>query len=73
MVLNEGYFEHFLNLNFGSYADGYLSAVLLWKNIHTLERVADPDPGSGAIITMDPGSGIDKNQYPGSGINIPDL
>jgi hypothetical protein len=39
--------------------------------------VADPDPGSGAFLTLeslDPGSGMGKNQDPGSGsgMNIPD-
>jgi hypothetical protein len=43
-----------------------------------VDRVVDPDPGSGAFLT--PGSGkfltLDpgwKNWDPGSGINIPDL
>ncbi len=52
---------------------------------YVASSVADPDPGSGAFLTLGPGhllyccfwirdprSGMGKNQDPGSGINIPD-
>jgi hypothetical protein len=35
------------------------------------DSVADPDPGSCALLTLDPGSGMEKKSGSGSGINIP--
>jgi hypothetical protein len=34
--------------------------------------VADPDPGSGAFLTLDPGSGMGKKSGSVSGMNNPD-
>jgi hypothetical protein len=33
--------------------------------------VADPDPGSGAILTLDPGSGMGFSRIPDLGSRIP--
>jgi hypothetical protein len=56
----------------------YKTGLILQKNLVKIpfltSSVADPDPGSGAILTH--GSGMAKNQdldpESGSGLNIPD-
>jgi hypothetical protein len=40
--------------------------------IYLTSSVADPDPGSGAFLTLDPGSGMGKKSGSGSVMNNPD-
>jgi hypothetical protein len=50
----------------------YLANRML-KDHKILNSVADPDPESGAFLSLDPGWEKIQSQDPGSGMNIPDL
>jgi hypothetical protein len=40
--------------------------------VASADSVANPDPGSGAFLTLDQGSGMGKKSGSGSGMNNPD-
>jgi hypothetical protein len=48
----------------------YINKTNILQNFTCSSSVADPDPGSGALLT--PGSGMGKKSGSGSGMNNPD-